>query len=212
MSKMSSTDAPPNATAGGVNVQVDIDDDSESEGGSTDSEDDFTSDGESNSDESSSPIPGQFNITNFLSTFTPFPKLPIQLRLKIWKYGYFFTRNVDIRGKDISGIVFKHACADPDAVAHFFHSYASPPSLLHVCRESRSEALNHYQLEFGTTFEYELAGVAHVLTTSTPQEFISIGPWIGSACSVLNHSYMMNYRFTPKKARGSKNSSISAAK
>ena len=159
---MSSPDPPPNATAGGMNVQFDADGDSESERGSTDSDDDFTSDGES--DSASGQNLGQPDITNFLSTFTPFPKLPVELRLKIWKYGCLFTRNVDIRAKEISGIVCKYT----DEVAHYFHSYAPPPPLLHICRESRSEALKHYQLEFGTTFEYELAGVAPEVAISTP--------------------------------------------
>jgi hypothetical protein len=31
-----------------------------------------------------------------LTTFSPFPKLPVELRLKIWRYASFEQRNVDI--------------------------------------------------------------------------------------------------------------------
>jgi hypothetical protein len=147
-----------------MNVQVGIDGDSELECVSTNSDDDFTFDSESDSVESLGQNLGQPDITKILSAFTPFPRLPIEIRLKIWKCACFFSRNVDIWAKDIGGI----ACEYTGHVAHYFHSSAPAPSLLHICRESRSEALKHYQLEFGTTFDCKLAGTAPGLTVSTP--------------------------------------------
>jgi hypothetical protein len=156
----------------------------ESEHGGTDSEDDFDSDGESEGVESSGANRGQPDTTKILSTFTLLPKLPIEIRLKIWKSSCFFTRNVHIRAGNISGVV----CDETGEVAHYFHSYTSPPSLLHVCKESRSEALHHYQLDFGTACKHTIEALHPKLPFQHRQEFISIGRWIGSACSIRIHS------------------------
>ncbi|KAG4433461.1 hypothetical protein IFR05_011065 [Cadophora sp. M221] len=86
--------------------------------------------------------------TSPLTTFTLFPELPFELRLKIWNciasgprtvtitYGSQATRH---KGKTISR----------------FDGWGTPeptPVILHICHESRAEALKLYQLAFGSHF------------------------------------------------------------
>ncbi|KAG4424790.1 hypothetical protein IFR04_002138 [Cadophora malorum] len=83
-----------------------------------------------------------------LTTFTVFPELPFELRLKIWHciaqgprtvtitYGSQATRH---KGKTISR----------------FDGWGTPepaPIILHICHESRVEGLKSYQLAFGSHF------------------------------------------------------------
>lgn len=81
-------------------------------------------------------------------TFTLFPKLPVELRDKIWGYACSVTRNVDIwiRSLDMQlGYFYERL------LYFYFYSSLPPPSVLHVNSESRSESLKYYDLDFGTT-------------------------------------------------------------
>jgi len=77
-------------------------------------------------------------------TFHPFPHLPFELRLKIYSYALSTPRNLTI------------TCHRPPfkrgqpRIAQSFKSNYPPPALLHVCHESRLEALNTYKPHFKT--------------------------------------------------------------
>jgi len=75
-------------------------------------------------------------------TFTSFPKIAVELRVKIWGYASSVTRNVDIWAKSLKvGLRYR---------ALYFYSSLPPPAVLHVNSESRSESLKYYNLGFGT--------------------------------------------------------------
>jgi hypothetical protein len=69
-----------------------------------------------------------------VTTFTVFPKLPVELRFKIWKLALPGTRVVAINF---------------DYESETITSSARIPAALHTCRESRLEALKVYKLTFG---------------------------------------------------------------
>jgi hypothetical protein len=168
------------AERGEIGSEDDFKSGNEFERGGTDSEDEINCDGESEHVECSGQLQIHPDSTKILSVSTLFPKLPIEIRLKIWEYDCFFTRNVDIWAKNIKGVV----CDETGEVAHYFHSYTSPPSLLHVCKESRFEALQHYQLEFGTTCKYTIRGVAPEVTILTsPRIYIN---WVVDRICAFN--------------------------
>ena len=75
--------------------------------------------------------------------FLVFPELPSELRLKIWGYAISTPRTIEISCE--RGIL-----ATRKRYAKAFHCASPPPSVLHVCRESRFEALNVYQPLFTT--------------------------------------------------------------
>ncbi|TAQ91607.1 hypothetical protein B7494_g128 [Chlorociboria aeruginascens] len=73
------------------------------------------------------------------STFPLFPTLAAELRLKIWQYACS-PRVVEVRNI-------------PDEQSDITARYVSsnrPPTILHVCHESRQEALKVYHLTFAT--------------------------------------------------------------
>lgn len=73
--------------------------------------------------------------------FSYFPKLPIELRMKIWKLSWL-PRNVT---------VIVHSRRSYEWLQfHLFGSRTPVPSALHVCRESRAEASRIYKLRFDT--------------------------------------------------------------
>ncbi|KAH6712804.1 hypothetical protein BKA61DRAFT_675060 [Leptodontidium sp. MPI-SDFR-AT-0119] len=81
-----------------------------------------------------------------LDQFTFFPKLPLELRLRIWKDVSFLPRLVDTKARhlgQINGIV---TSADLTG----WRSTLPVPSIFHVFQESRKEGLRHYKLEFGS--------------------------------------------------------------
>ena len=77
-----------------------------------------------------------------MEKFTVFPNLAVELRLKIWRSSFPGPRNVGvkIRIKDsgFGGWIVRE-------------NTPPPPVALHVCHESREEALKYYILSFGTT-------------------------------------------------------------
>jgi hypothetical protein len=80
-------------------------------------------------------------------TFSLFPKLPVELRIKIWGYACSVTRNVDIWARSLDNqLQLRYFYERP----FYFYSSLPPPSVLHVNSESRSESLKYYDLDFGT--------------------------------------------------------------
>ena len=88
--------------------------------------------------DNASSISSLAEITSMASTptFLPFRKLPIEIRLKIWKLAAL-PRVVEVRFS-----------SNPLQGEHEF--MADFPVQLHVCQESRTEALKTYKLSFDT--------------------------------------------------------------
>lgn len=85
-------------------------------------------------------------------TFTVFPRLPIELRLKIWRYT-FQPRVLTITELDVDGRDYWTCERERFAgrsVDIYCKSTCPVPVALQVCQESRGEALRAYQLSFGT--------------------------------------------------------------
>ncbi|KAF8855984.1 hypothetical protein BDZ45DRAFT_804489 [Acephala macrosclerotiorum] len=80
-----------------------------------------------------------------LETFHPFPKLPVELRLKVWKFVSFLPRIVDVWSKNFSIKCYDYREA---LIPHYMFTRSPPPAILQICRESRNEALKHYTLDF----------------------------------------------------------------
>jgi hypothetical protein len=106
--------------------------------------------------------------------FILFPKLPLELRRKIWKAACFMPRIIDlvssfnaltqamsiIKKTNANYSILQWARPAPRLDQILFglncpNVYLShcriPPALLHVSREAREEGLKHYTLGFGTT-------------------------------------------------------------
>ena len=99
-------------------------------------------------------------------TFECFGDLPKELRLKIWKTASFIPRNVDVWNKDI--FLSRSNGEEAHLIPHRMHSRHPPPAILHVCCESREEALGHYVLEFGA-----IKDVGDFVITSRPRIYIN---------------------------------------
>ncbi|KAK1987041.1 hypothetical protein LZ30DRAFT_746078 [Colletotrichum cereale] len=88
--------------------------------------------------------------TRASSNFHLFPRLPMELRLKIWTFNLPPPRVVPIRC-GAKSLTFASAADLPRPPTSGCTSYAPVPVNLHVCRESRHEALASYRLSFGMT-------------------------------------------------------------
>ncbi|PSS03858.1 hypothetical protein BD289DRAFT_449290 [Coniella lustricola] len=91
-------------------------------------------------------------------TFHPFPRLPAELRWKIWSYNLPGPRIVSIRcGSDVAAIspppdgrpVPLCSASHPGSPSPSCTSPAPIPINLHVCHEARREALRRYRPCFG---------------------------------------------------------------
>jgi hypothetical protein len=82
------------------------------------------------------------------TSFTLFPRLPLELRLKIWQTMLPGPRTVNIQYK------MKYDEFDGKKVSSFtgWTSFDPVPVALHVCQESREESLKRYQTSFGSYF------------------------------------------------------------
>ncbi|KAE9366645.1 hypothetical protein N431DRAFT_515140 [Stipitochalara longipes BDJ] len=78
--------------------------------------------------------------------FTCFPKLPPELRIKIWCYACSITRNADLWVKWLSYDDFNCSHNLP----YYWYSSCAVPAILHANKESRAEGLKHYELSFAT--------------------------------------------------------------
>ncbi|TVY45163.1 hypothetical protein LOCC1_G003865 [Lachnellula occidentalis] len=81
-----------------------------------------------------------------LTEFHLFPKLPTELRLKIWVFVLSTPRVLGMR----CNIRFNESRRYTDTWAKSFASDKPPPAALHVCQESRHEGLSIYQSNFKT--------------------------------------------------------------
>jgi hypothetical protein len=72
-------------------------------------------------------------IGSFAQSFPHFPELPTEIRLQIWRHCLPGPRAVEV---------------DYGHGSEFLYSEYPPPIALHICRESRIEALKHYELAF----------------------------------------------------------------
>lgn len=77
-------------------------------------------------------------------TFSVFPRLPVELRLKIWRATIEEGRVLEIQ-EGLHGKISNRSNIKP------WLSLCPPPSLLHVNSESRKEGLRFYSLSFGKT-------------------------------------------------------------
>ncbi len=71
------------------------------------------------------------------TTFTRFPKLPIELRKMIWKWASHIQRILEVENQDLE-----------DSTSHAWRiapASRRPTHVLHVCREARTKAFSHYQ-------------------------------------------------------------------
>ncbi|KAF6838099.1 hypothetical protein CPLU01_02707 [Colletotrichum plurivorum] len=90
------------------------------------------------------------NPSQPLSHFHLFRKLPTELRLRIWSFNLPPPRVVSIRCGAKSLSFSSHALSPPPSTSGCT-SHAAVPVNLHVCHESRSEAIKSYRLCFGVT-------------------------------------------------------------
>jgi hypothetical protein len=96
--------------------------------------------------------------------FTPFPKLPPELRNKIWKTGCFEPRNIDLwihrvmEDPNMGDLDFGPDIKDvlEDIEYCTYRSHTRPPALLHTCSESRTVALKHYSVPFDVEIKLPL--------------------------------------------------------
>jgi hypothetical protein len=83
-------------------------------------------------------------IDNALDTFTLFPKLPIEIRFKIWKYSFPRGREVNFADE----LIFKAMSAEARGAFVQFEDSNPPPATLWINKESRQETLKHYYAVF----------------------------------------------------------------
>jgi hypothetical protein len=79
-------------------------------------------------------------------SFTLFTGLPLELRLKIWSFIAPGPRTVSIKYKGLSF----YSIGKGFSAAAGWRSPEPIPVILHICRESRTEALKSYQLALGS--------------------------------------------------------------
>ncbi|KAH7395922.1 hypothetical protein BKA64DRAFT_72689 [Cadophora sp. MPI-SDFR-AT-0126] len=83
------------------------------------------------------------------STFTKFPNLPTELRLKVWEFACCVTRNLVLQIQDMTQGFSEYT-------PYYFWTSCPVPAVLGVCQESRVKALQHYSLDFGARETWEL--------------------------------------------------------
>ena len=79
-------------------------------------------------------------------TFTLFPKLPPELRNKIWKKACFVSRVVDVWCVPVGDTGFGDACVRPFRQKIWMFKSHSQPPILHASKEARSIDLQYYEL------------------------------------------------------------------
>jgi hypothetical protein len=80
--------------------------------------------------------------------FECFPKLPLELRLKIWKALCFIPRNVGLWAKPLGADDFWNDFGELERLFKFVTNLGAP-AILHTCREAREEGLKYCTLAFG---------------------------------------------------------------
>ncbi|KUJ06504.1 uncharacterized protein LY89DRAFT_692479 [Mollisia scopiformis] len=89
-------------------------------------------------------------------TFERFNDLSIELHSRVWKMASFIPRTVSIE----SDMRFsnRHNIDMPHDMPTAYTTSSGVPAILHVCQESRNEALKHYSLELGSHLELSTRG------------------------------------------------------
>jgi len=83
------------------------------------------------------------------TTFTLFPNLPSELRLKIWKHIAPGPRIVELQYATEPKRLVESIPGTLHPVSPDWISKYPPPIVLHICQESRMEVLKSYQLALG---------------------------------------------------------------
>lgn len=121
--------------------------------------------------------------SSIMNAFSLFHRLPPELRLQIWHHTFDRSRSVRI------GISIKdHGFAGWKAI----DDSGKPPPALHVCRESRVEALKYYELSFGTS-KYPPAAYF-----SSDYDTLDMSNWDSRAHDTVNSlsaAYLLNLWF-----------------
>jgi hypothetical protein len=84
------------------------------------------------------------NLSPIPRAFPQFPLLPAELRYQIWALSLPGPRVIEIRNHT-GGFAALNKTKRP----YLVNSICRVPALLHICHESREEALKHYDLAFG---------------------------------------------------------------
>ncbi|CZR60158.1 uncharacterized protein PAC_10054 [Phialocephala subalpina] len=122
--------------------------------------------------------------------FTPFPRLPIELRLKVWKYACFKPRLIDLWFVPVADKrdSFKF---DEFQQPFIYESHCrQAPAVLHTSQEARNVGLQHYSLEFGSKFEgqviFPMSGFENFLMARGTIE-VSMPPqiYVNWACDII---------------------------
>lgn len=90
-----------------------------------------------------------------LASFTYFPKLPLELRLRIWKAVSSNPRNIDLW---LGKIKLGDMMLDENKILAGMPAFTStsiPPAILQCCQESREEGLKNYRLSFGLDLAFD---------------------------------------------------------
>ncbi|KAE9374288.1 hypothetical protein N431DRAFT_455068 [Stipitochalara longipes BDJ] len=104
------------------------------------------------------------------SKFTCFPKLPLEVRRKIWKNVCSVTRVIDLWGRFPFETFDGHH--GPNAPI-LYESYArKAPAILHASRESRAIGLEQYSLSFGYNIR-EFDGQASLLVSIPAEIYVN---------------------------------------
>jgi len=108
--------------------------------------------------------------------FTCFPKLPLELRQKIWKEACYIPRVIDLWGVWLDGTM----TIGERSIwrTHMWKSYNAVPSILYTSHEARNIGLKHYSLDFGTRIRRPLGPVTIKLEIA-PKIYVN---W---ACDVI---------------------------
>lgn len=104
-----------------------------------------------------------------MERFTLLPKLPIEMRHKIWYHACCFGRNIDLWAQETPSELLPTIDTPKDIPMHF-KSHSRPPSVLQASRESRKIGLENFALAFGTTWEHKHEGL-HTITITTSARF-----------------------------------------
>jgi hypothetical protein len=93
------------------------------------------------------PDPDRHLLPQYPSQFTVFPKLPIELRLNIWKHAFPAPRHVELVGSCVFGPVdfLGTRGTQHRKLNHLQNEF---PVTLSINSESRQETMKHYKLLF----------------------------------------------------------------
>lgn len=153
MDRSSTSDATPTSTdattATGLSPRYSIAATSQELGGATDLTPVSTTNADSQNNTGTA-------IIESLRIFTLFPKLPTELRLRVWEDVCYHTRNIPL------GTVTLSSNHVDDIYPFVYISGCPPPSILSANRESRTIGLKHYELELGN--EFDLGHGAKIIT------------------------------------------------